>query len=201
MFSPMIAKTANKRRETLGELITGRLLELGWSNAELARRTGFSTTYIGNLARDIAPGTKTGKPKRIPDETVERIARELNIPIDRARTAAGLSKRERPLPDTVEEALNAALFFDGKGVSEADREKLRPYFEMLDREVERLLSRPSPAQPSRSPTSITRSLARKRDAIDEAIDAALAYGGKPVSDKDRQRIREILEKSDKEKEE
>jgi transcriptional regulator with XRE-family HTH domain len=134
----MLAKRANERRETLGELITSRLLELGWSNAELARRTGFSTTYIGNLARDIAPGTKTGKPKRIPDETVERIAKALNIPIDRARTAAGLSKRERPAPDTVEEALSNALFFDQKGLSEKDIETLRPFLEMMDREIDRL---------------------------------------------------------------
>jgi len=42
---------------------------------------------------------------------------------------------------------------------------------------------------------------RKRDKIDEAIDAALAYGGGPISDIDRQRIREILEKQDKESEE
>jgi len=134
----MVAKRANERHETLGELITSRLLELGWSNAELARRTGFSTTYIGNLARDIAPGTKTGKPKRIPDETVERIAKALNIPIDRARTAAGLSKRERPSPNTVEEALNNALFFDQKGLSEKDIETLRPFLEMMDREIDRL---------------------------------------------------------------
>jgi transcriptional regulator with XRE-family HTH domain len=138
LFKPMVAKTANKRQETLGELITNRLLELGWSNAELARRTGFSTTYIGNLARDIAPGTKTGKPKRIPDETVERIARALNIPIDRARTAAGLSKSERPSPETIEEALDNALFFDQKGLSEADREKIRPLLQVVDREIDRL---------------------------------------------------------------
>lgn len=134
----MVAKKVNERRETFGELISSKLLELGWSNAELARRTGFSTTYIGNLARDIAPGTKTGKPKRIPDETVERIARALNVPMDRARTAAGLSKRERRLPETVEEALNNALFFDQKGLSEKDIETIRPFLEMMDREIERL---------------------------------------------------------------
>jgi transcriptional regulator with XRE-family HTH domain len=134
----MASKTATNGQETLGKLITSRLLELGWSNAELARRTGFSTTYIGNLARDVAPGTKTGKPKRIPDETVERIARALNIPIDRARTAAGLSKKERHTPQTVEQALDASSYFELRGLGEAERERLRPILEMLDREAERL---------------------------------------------------------------
>ena len=52
-----------------------------------------------------------------------------------------------------------------------------------------------------SAPTITRSKTGKRDKIDEAIDAALAYGGGPISDIDRQRIREILEKQDKESEE
>jgi len=126
----MVAKKANEGQETFGELITSRLLELGWSNAELARRTGFSATYIGNLARDIAPGTKTGKPKRIPDETVERIARELNIPINRARTAAGLSKKE-PIANTIDEAVDNALGFHAPGgrISEADKKALRAAIE------------------------------------------------------------------------
>jgi transcriptional regulator with XRE-family HTH domain len=142
----MASKPANGQQETLGELISNRLLELGWSNAELARRTGFSTTYIGNLARDIAPGTKTGKPKRIPDETVERIAKALDVSVDRARAAAGLSKKEYTAPKTVEEALDSAMFFDQKGLSEKDKATLRPYLELLDREVGRLSHPPATPQ-------------------------------------------------------
>ena len=137
----MDAKSTKKRQETLGELISSKLIELGWSNAELARRTGFSTTYIGNLARNVAPGTKTGKPKRIPDDTVERVAVALNISIDRARIAAGLAEKERPTLNTVEEALNSASFFDQKGISEEDRKDLRPLLETADRMIELLKDR------------------------------------------------------------
>jgi hypothetical protein len=40
---------------------------------------------------------------------------------------------------------------------------------------------------------VVQSKPRKRDKIDEVIDAALAYGGGPISDADRKKIREILE--------
>jgi len=48
---------------------------------------------------------------------------------------------------------------------------------------------------------VARSGKKKRDKIDEVIDAALAYGGGPISDLDRQRIRKILEDQDRESEE
>jgi hypothetical protein len=35
---------------------------------------------------------------------------------------------------------------------------------------------------------------KKRDKIDAAIDAALGFTGKPVSEQDRKKIRDILEK-------
>jgi hypothetical protein len=41
---------------------------------------------------------------------------------------------------------------------------------------------------------VARSGKKKRDEIDEAIDAALGFMGKPVSEADRKRIREIIEK-------
>jgi transcriptional regulator with XRE-family HTH domain len=76
--------------KTLGELIQEALVEKGWSNAELARRAGFSSTHIGNLIRDYSPGTKSGKPTRLPTDTIDRIAKALGG--DRAlfRRAAGL---------------------------------------------------------------------------------------------------------------
>lgn len=40
--------------------------------------------------------------------------------------------------DTVEDALDSASFFERKGLSEDNVVELRPYFEMLDREVERV---------------------------------------------------------------
>jgi hypothetical protein len=40
---------------------------------------------------------------------------------------------------------------------------------------------------------VARSVKKKRDKIDEAIERALTYGGKPVSERDRRIIRETLE--------
>jgi hypothetical protein len=53
----------------------------------------------------------------------------------------------------------------------------------------------------RQPPLVARSSKKKRDKIDEAIDAALAFGGGPISEADRKKIREILEKQDKDSEE
>jgi hypothetical protein len=49
---------------------------------------------------------------------------------------------------------------------------------------------------------VIQSKPRKRDKIDQVIDASLAYGGGPISEADRKKIRESLEKqSDEESEE
>lgn len=95
--------------KTLGELIQEALVELGWSNAELARRTDFSATHIGNLIRDYSPGTKSGKPTRLPVETVDRIADALNRPRALFRRAAGLlPEDEKPDDSRAAEAQRAA---------------------------------------------------------------------------------------------
>lgn len=84
----------NKDKEnTFGELIREALVEKGWSNAELARRTGFSATYIGNLIRDYSL-TKSGKPTRLPLDTVDTIAKALQKPLPLFRQAAGLASPE-----------------------------------------------------------------------------------------------------------
>lgn len=97
--------------KTFGELIQEALTDLGWSNAELARRTGFSATHIGNLIRDYSPGTKSGKPTRLPMDTVDRIADALNRPKALFRRAAGLLPEEEappPQDDRAAEASRAA---------------------------------------------------------------------------------------------
>src|SRR5262245_4999592 len=86
--------------KTLGELIQQALNELGWSNAELARRSGFSSTHIGNLIRDYSPGTKSGKPTRLPMDTVDRIADALQRPRTLFRRAAGLLPQETEPEDS-----------------------------------------------------------------------------------------------------
>lgn len=124
--------------KTLGELIQEALKEHGWSNAELARRADFSPTYIGNLIRDYSPGTKTGKPTRLPEATVDRIADALKRPRDLFRRAAKLLP-EKSHADTVEEALDANSFFERKGVSPQDRATIRPLLETADRMIELLI--------------------------------------------------------------
>lgn len=83
-------------RETFGELITKRLRELNMRRADLARRTGLSHTYIANLANDLSPTSKSGKPRRLPEETVDAIAAALGLPVTVARAAAGLAVPDAP---------------------------------------------------------------------------------------------------------
>lgn len=83
-------------RETFGELITKRLRELNMRRADLARRTGLSHTYIANLANDLSPTSKSGKPRRLPEETVDAIAAALGLPVTVARAAAGLAIPDAP---------------------------------------------------------------------------------------------------------
>lgn len=162
------------------------------SQAELARRMDVSPTWVSNLERDFSPSAKDGKPQ--PSiETCDKIARALGVRVAEVRLAAGYAPKGNQA-DTIEEALDSALYFDRKGLSELDRATLRPLLEVADREVERLTSQQAPTKLTRTPTSTTRSPVRKRDDIDEAVDMALTFGGKPVSEKDRQTVREIIER-------
>jgi transcriptional regulator with XRE-family HTH domain len=105
--------TASKEK-SFGELMRFHLKKKGWSNAELARRTGFSPTHIGNLIQDRSPGAKSGKPKRLTADTVDKIARALDMPLEQARRAAGLaspsadaskSESSAELPSNLEDLL------------------------------------------------------------------------------------------------
>jgi transcriptional regulator with XRE-family HTH domain len=82
---------SQKKELTFDRLITDRLNELGWTYTVLAERAGLSKAHIGNLAKGVAPGTKEGKPKRTPPETVDKIADALKVPREIARRAAGLA--------------------------------------------------------------------------------------------------------------
>lgn len=131
------AKMIEQMDKTLGELIQDALAELGWSQAELARRTDFSPTHIGNLIRDYSPGTKTGKPTRLPVETVDRIADALKRPRSVFRKSAGLLPEEAHA-DTIEEALESSSFFERKGIEEKERAEIRPLLQSADRILELL---------------------------------------------------------------
>jgi transcriptional regulator with XRE-family HTH domain len=186
--------------ETFGRKLQRWRESANITQAELARRVEVSPTYISNLERDFSPTAKGGKPQPSV-ETCDKIARALGVKVAEVRLAAGYAPQGAHA-DTIEEALEMASYFEHKGLSEANKEELRPLLQVADREVERLVSRPHPASQLRSSTpKVTQSSARKRDKIDELIDSALRFGGRPISDADRKIIREILEKQDKESKE
>lgn len=58
-------------------------------------------------------------------------------------------EREKKIKETIEEALDNAMFFDRKGLSESDKAKLRPLLEVADREVERLREKKQSVKVSR----------------------------------------------------
>jgi transcriptional regulator with XRE-family HTH domain len=68
-----------------GRMITARLRELGWRQAELARRTGLSGAALSNIIR--------GKVARPLAANVDRIAAILGLESSAARLAAGLAPR------------------------------------------------------------------------------------------------------------
>lgn len=83
----------------LGALMRPKLQELGWSQAELARRLDRSPTHVGNLLNDIAPGTKSGKRQRVSLEDCDRVADVMGLPRDTTRRAGGWFVEDRPPSD------------------------------------------------------------------------------------------------------
>jgi transcriptional regulator with XRE-family HTH domain len=165
--------------------------EFGYSQEELGEKVGVKKAYISNI-ENASPSSYTGEPTRPDIEIVDKLASAFQRPFKEARDLAGYGF-PGPEPNTIEEVLDRDMYFDRKGLSESDREELRSVLKIADREVERLLSTQDRARPTKLLSSIIRSPIRHRDKIDEAIDAAQAFGGGPISEADRKKIREILE--------
>lgn len=167
--------------------------EFGYKQEELGEKVGVTKQYISNI-ENASPSSYTGEPSRPDIEIVDKLASTFRRPLKEARDLAGYGF-PGPEPDTIKEVLDRDMYFDRKGLTETDRATLRPLLEVADREIERLTSQhpQKEASTTRTPTSITRSHARQRDAIDEALDAAMTFGGKPLSEKDRQTVRETVE--------
>jgi hypothetical protein len=119
-----------------------RVAALRLSQAELSRRTALngaeviSQGYISDILRVGRGDSK--KYFRLQRDKVVRLARAVEWSVDEALDFAGFKSAKRAHVDTIEEALDDALFFDQKGLSEADREKIRPLLEVVDREIDRL---------------------------------------------------------------
>jgi transcriptional regulator with XRE-family HTH domain len=123
------------RFKNLAEWLRYWRSEFNMTQPEVGEAVGVSKQHISNLERQQQHAT-SGAESRPSIEVVDKLARLFKRPIREARILAGYEKDTHI--DTIEEALDSALFFDQKGLSEADRAVLRPLLEVADREIERL---------------------------------------------------------------
>jgi transcriptional regulator with XRE-family HTH domain len=134
------------RHKNLAEWLKYWRDQFDMTQIEVGEAVGVSKQHISNLERQQQHAT-SGAESRPSIDVVDKLARLFNRPVREARILAGYEKNSRV--DTIEEALNSALFFDQKGLSESDREKLRPLLEVADREVERLQREMKESEPVR----------------------------------------------------
>lgn len=85
---------------TFGKLVTDQLVARNWSQRKLAERIGKSPTYINYVVRGANPSARDGKfqPGR---DSVIKIAKALDIPIDEALLAAPSGERFTVLADAI----------------------------------------------------------------------------------------------------
>lgn len=102
--------------------------ERGWTQEFCAQRADM----LRQQWQRIEKGSST---KRV---TVIRVAQALDADVDEALKMAGFIPSASAEPDSIEDALKNAMFFDGKGLSDEDLAKIRPLLEVVDREVDRL---------------------------------------------------------------
>jgi transcriptional regulator with XRE-family HTH domain len=125
-------------QETLGQLIRRRMDDLRiHSVAELARRLGYSRSYVTHLANDTSP-SKRGKYVPEPD-VLRKLANVLSVPeSDILRTVdylSPLSLSKNPLDDIREAGF--AFFGGGRELSEEDWEEILAMTRTLIAEKER----------------------------------------------------------------
>lgn len=131
--------------ETFGQWLRRKRKEKRFTQESLAGAAGniCTSAYISSLEREQEVG-KSGRPTRPDVSIVDALAKALNEPVSVARKKAGYdpaiggNPSVAPEPDSIEEALKNAMFFDQKGLSPEDIEKIRPLLEVVDREVDRL---------------------------------------------------------------
>jgi transcriptional regulator with XRE-family HTH domain len=121
--------------KNLGEWLQHWRKQFGYTQLALGEAVGVSKQHISNLERRQQHAT-SGAESNASIELLDKLSRLFKRPIKEARILAGYEKANHI--DTIEEALDSALFFDQKGLSEADRVKLRPLLEVADREIDRL---------------------------------------------------------------
>jgi transcriptional regulator with XRE-family HTH domain len=131
-------------RDTYAERFADYVIEglerTGIKQAELARRSKLTPQLINQIVNKKPHGL-TGKLLLPGRETVDKIAKAFGDTPTKARRAAGYSDINGQI-ETIEQLLDASLYWEEKGLSDEDKEQLRPLLEVLDREVERLASMP-----------------------------------------------------------
>ena len=101
-------KVLPEMTETLGELITRRMKDLGIrNNSELARLIKRSDAYVGDLVNDRAK-TKSGTYKPRPD-TLANLSKHLQVSEIEILTAIGYAPKESAVP---KKPTNVAEFFE-----------------------------------------------------------------------------------------
>lgn len=128
-------------KEEFGEWLKRWRKQCGLTQEELGKAIRKSKQHISNLERKQQHYASGGyaKPSL---ETVDSLARVLCRPVEEARNRAGYGMpgaNENAEPaETVEEVLRNAFLFGGKPFSDEEIAQLRPYMEMLDREIDRV---------------------------------------------------------------
>lgn len=125
--------------ENLGEWLRHWRKQFGFTQTALGLAVGVSKQHISNLERRQQHGT-SGAESNASIELLDKLSHLFKRPIKEARILAGYEPRNHVA--TVEQALDASLYWDLKGLGEAEKEALRPILEMLDREAERLAKLP-----------------------------------------------------------
>lgn len=128
----------DKHAEMFADYMIDAMARTRLRQADIARSTGLSRQVISQIVGKKPHGL-TGKLLLPERETVDKIAKAFGDPVSQARQAAGYSTTEiLAEPDSIEDALKNAMFFDQKGLSAEDIEKIRPLLQVVDREVDRL---------------------------------------------------------------
>lgn len=73
---------------SFGKWLSEKRMAANLTQPELAKRVGFSASYVSALERD-EPNARDGSPRRPRVEKVDKLAKALGVPKDEARLAAG----------------------------------------------------------------------------------------------------------------
>lgn len=92
----------------LKEYLRSKLDERGMTAAELARRSGVTKQNIGRILNDT-PHPISGALPKVSVETIDKLAKALDVPLDEARLAAGYAPQTVATRPTTIPELVAAL--------------------------------------------------------------------------------------------